>query len=153
MFCKKGILKNSTKFTWKYLCQSLFFNKIAGLRPATLLIKRQWHRCFPANFVKFLRTPFFIEHLWWLLLKHINSKDGSNGYSEQKQPPEVFCKEGVLNDFAKFTGKHMRRSLPLIELGSVLFYRTPLSNCLYLNQRVKNSQVLFTASDQRTPFT
>ena len=23
---------------------------------------------FPVNFVKFLRTPFFIEYLWWLLL-------------------------------------------------------------------------------------
>ena len=66
-----GILKNVTKFTGKhlcqnlffnkaagYLCQSLFFNKIAGLTPATLLKKRLWHRCFPVNFVKFLRTPF-----------------------------------------------------------------------------------------------
>ena len=29
---------------------------------------RVWHGCFPVNFVKFLRTSFFIEHLWWLLL-------------------------------------------------------------------------------------
>ena len=36
--------------------------------PATLLKKRLWHRCFPVNFAKFLRTPFFTEHLWWLLL-------------------------------------------------------------------------------------
>ena len=34
------------------------------LQAATLLKKRLWHRCFPVNFVKFLRTPFFIEHLW-----------------------------------------------------------------------------------------
>ena len=27
-----------------------------------------WHRCFPVSFVKFIRTPFFIEHLWWLFL-------------------------------------------------------------------------------------
>ena len=33
------------------------------LRPATLLKKRLWHRCFPVNFVKFLRTPFFTELL------------------------------------------------------------------------------------------
>ena len=26
--------------------------------PSTLLKKRLWHRCFPVNFVKFLRTPF-----------------------------------------------------------------------------------------------
>ena len=65
MFCKKCVLKNFAKFTLKHLCQSLFF---AGLRSATLLKKRLWHRCFSVKFVKFLRTPFFIEHLWWLLL-------------------------------------------------------------------------------------
>ena len=27
MFCKKGVLINFAKFTVKYLCQSLFFNK------------------------------------------------------------------------------------------------------------------------------
>ena len=52
--------------------------------------KRDWHRCFPVNFVKFLRTPFFKEHLWWLLL-------------------------GVLRKFAKCTGKHLCQSLFLIK--------------------------------------
>ena len=32
------------------------------------LIKKVWHRCFPANFAKFLRTPFSTEHLLRLLL-------------------------------------------------------------------------------------
>ena len=32
-------------------------------RPATLLKKSHWHRCFPVNIAKFLRTPFFTEHL------------------------------------------------------------------------------------------
>ena len=27
---RKGALRNFTKFTGKYLCQSLFFNKFAG---------------------------------------------------------------------------------------------------------------------------
>ena len=36
-----------------------------------LFKKRLWHRCFPVNFDKFLRTPFFIEHLCWLLLKNL----------------------------------------------------------------------------------
>ena len=36
-----------------------FFAKVAGLRPATLLKKRPWHSCFPVNFAKFLRTPFY----------------------------------------------------------------------------------------------
>ena len=69
VFCKKGDLRNFTKFIGKHLCQSLIFNKVAGLRLATLLKMRLWHRCFPVNFVKFRRTPFFIEHLRWLLLR------------------------------------------------------------------------------------
>ena len=68
VFCKKGVLRNLIKFTGKHLCRSLFFNKFAGLLPATLFKKRLWHRCFPVNFIKFLRTLFFTEHLWWLLL-------------------------------------------------------------------------------------
>ena len=55
VFCKKGVLKDFTKFTGKHLFQSLK--------------KRLWYSCFPVNFVKFLRTHFFIEHLWWLLLQ------------------------------------------------------------------------------------
>ena len=69
VFCEKGVLRNFANFRGKHLCQGLFFDKVAGLRPATLLKKKLWHRCLPVNFVKFLRTPFLIEHLWWLILK------------------------------------------------------------------------------------
>ena len=70
MFCKKSLLKNFAKFTGKTCARVSFFKKLQaiGLRPATLLKNRLWHRCFPANFTKFLRTPFIIEHLWGLLL-------------------------------------------------------------------------------------
>ena len=37
VFCKNGVLRDFAKFTGKHLCKSLFFNKVAGLRPATLL--------------------------------------------------------------------------------------------------------------------
>ena len=60
--CKKGVLKNFAKFTGKQLRQGL------SLRPATLLKKRLWHKCFAVNFVKFLKTPISVEHLRWLLL-------------------------------------------------------------------------------------
>ena len=55
---KKGVLGNFATFTGKHLCQSLFFNKVGGLRPAALSKKTLWHRCFPVNFEKFQRTPF-----------------------------------------------------------------------------------------------
>ena len=66
LFCEKGVLRNFAKFTGKHLCQSLFFNKVAG------------GACnLPVNFAKFLRTPSFTEHLWWLLLllaSHLSAK-------------------------------------------------------------------------------
>ena len=68
MFCKKVDLRNFPKFTGKHHFQSFFFYKLAGLRLATLLKKRLWHRRFPVSFAKLLRTPFLAEHLRWLLL-------------------------------------------------------------------------------------
>ena len=58
VFCKKSVLRNFAEFT--------------GLRLATLVKKSLWHRCFPVNFMKFLRTSFFTEQLRWLLLQYID---------------------------------------------------------------------------------
>ena len=52
---QKGILRSFIILKRKRLCQS--FNKVAGLRPATLLKKRLWHSCFPRilrNFQEYL---------------------------------------------------------------------------------------------------
>ena len=74
VFCKEAVLRSFTKFTGKHLYQSLFFNKATGLRSSTLLKKRLWDRCFPVNFVKFLRIPFLTEYLWRLLLDFKNHR-------------------------------------------------------------------------------
>ena len=66
-FYKIGATHYFVKLTGNQLYRSLFI-KLAGLWPATSLKKRLQHRRFPVNFVKFLRTSFFIEHLRWLLL-------------------------------------------------------------------------------------
>ena len=63
-YVKKMFVKLSQNFIGKQQCQSLFFNKSAGLRPATLLKKSLWHRYFPVNFVTFPGTLFFTEHFW-----------------------------------------------------------------------------------------
>ena len=65
---RKGVLRNFEKFTGKHLCQSLFVNKVTGLRPAILLKKRLWYRYFPVNFAKFPRTAFAQNTFWQLLL-------------------------------------------------------------------------------------
>ena len=71
VFCKTGILRNFAKFTVKHLGQSLLFNEVAGLR--------LWHRCFPVNFVKFLRSPFFIEQSP-LVVASANLSKGGNSW-------------------------------------------------------------------------
>ena len=69
VFCEKGVLRNLTIIHRKTPVQKSLFNKVPGLRPATLLKRRLWHKCFLVNFVKSLRTLFYTEHLRWLFLR------------------------------------------------------------------------------------
>ena len=66
LFCKNDVLKNLTKFTGKHLCQSVFFNKFASLRPVTLA------QVFSCEFCDIFKNTFFIKHFRWLLLYHQN---------------------------------------------------------------------------------
>ena len=59
---RKGALRNFTKFTGKHLYQSL------------LLKKRLWHRCFPVNFAKFLKT-LFLQNTSGRLLLYLRQKE------------------------------------------------------------------------------
>ena len=54
VFCKQGILRNFTKFTGKHLCQTLFFNKVSGLRPAQV---------FSCEFREIIKNSYFADHL------------------------------------------------------------------------------------------
>ena len=50
VFCKKGVLRNFAKFTGKHLCQSLFFNKVAGMR--LLLHAKKLRKMEDIRFIK-----------------------------------------------------------------------------------------------------
>ena len=71
VFFKKSCFSNIAKFTGKHLFCSLFFHKVTGHRPATLLKKRLQHRCFPVNFAKFLRITFSENTFGRLLLQNL----------------------------------------------------------------------------------
>ena len=58
MFCKKGVLKNVTKFTGKHLYRSLVFNKFADLRPATLFKKWTLTQVFSCEFCEIFKNTF-----------------------------------------------------------------------------------------------
>ena len=53
VFCKKGVLRNFAKFKGKYLCQSLFFNKVA-----TLFKKETLSQVFFCEFCKISKNIF-----------------------------------------------------------------------------------------------
>ena len=55
----KGVLRYLAKFTGKHLCQSHFFDKVAGLKPVHMAIfKTDAFKNFPI---------FTGKHLWWSL--------------------------------------------------------------------------------------
>ena len=60
---EKGVLKNFTKFTGKHLYPSLFFKKVGGLRPTTLL-KKTLAQVFSCEFCEIFNNTFFTRHLW-----------------------------------------------------------------------------------------
>ena len=53
-FIKKGVIKTFAKFTGKHLCQSLFFDKVARLKPENLLKRDSDKGVF-----QFLRAAIF----------------------------------------------------------------------------------------------
>ena len=57
----KGVLRNFKKFTGKHLCQSLFFNKFAGLN---FIKKETLAQVFSCDFFEISKSTFFTEHLW-----------------------------------------------------------------------------------------
>ena len=61
---EKGALRNFAKFAGKLLCQSLFFNKVAGSRPATFIKKETLAQVFSCEFCEISKNTFFTEHLW-----------------------------------------------------------------------------------------
>ena len=54
VFCKKGVLRNFSKFRGKHLYQSLFLNKV---------IKKE-AQVFSCEFCEISKNTFFTEHLW-----------------------------------------------------------------------------------------
>ena len=62
VFCKKGLLRNFTKFIGKHLCQSVFFNKVAGA--CNFIKKETLAQVFSYEFFEISKNTF----LHWTLL-------------------------------------------------------------------------------------
>ena len=60
MFCEKGVLRKFAKFTGKHLCQSLFFDKIAG-GACNFIKKETLAQMFSCEFCKISKNSFFFR--------------------------------------------------------------------------------------------
>ena len=56
VFCEKVVLRNCAKVTGKYLCQSLFFNKVAG--GCTFIKKETLAQVFSWEFCEIFKNTF-----------------------------------------------------------------------------------------------
>ena len=65
VFYKKAVFRNFKKFTEKHLCQSLFFNKVAGLSCTTcnFIKKGTLAQVFSCEFYEIFKNTYFEEHL------------------------------------------------------------------------------------------
>ena len=107
MFFKIGALKKFAIFTGKHLCWPLqtFFYRTPIVTASTFSRQQIFSGepgiyCWPSHWF-LLRTP------------------SKTRLKPKKQPLELFCKKGVLRNFANFTGKHLCSSSLLRELKEV----------------------------------
>ena len=56
VFCKKGVLRNLTKFTGKHVCQSLFFNKVP--KACNFIKKEALAQLFSCEFCEISKNLF-----------------------------------------------------------------------------------------------
>ena len=74
---RKGVLRNYAKITGKHLCQSIFFNKVAG-RSSTLLKKEALAQVFSCEFCEIFKNTCFTEHLWATASKNTKLSNQEN---------------------------------------------------------------------------
>ena len=74
VFYKKGVLIIFAKFTGKHLCQSLFFNKVAGVS-LQLYSKRDFDTNVFLWILRIFKNTYFKEHLRTTVSDRINTSE------------------------------------------------------------------------------
>ena len=69
---KKGVLRNFAKFAEKNLCESLFFNKVAG-QTSNFIKKETLAQGFFCEFCEISKNIFFTEHLWTTASRYLTA--------------------------------------------------------------------------------
>ena len=128
---RKCILRNFAKFIGKYLCQSVFFNKVAGLRlqVCNFIKKRPWLRClFAVNFAKFLITAF-LQNTSGRLLVYIHGQ-GLFQHWTYHCHYNVFCLKNLTNTYTSSLKRLYCIWESLWIFRKCMVYMTKITDCL-----------------------
>ena len=103
---KKSVLRNFAKFKGKQVCQRLF-NKVAGLRPATLL-KESLAQVFFCEFCEITKSTFFTKYLR-------ETASGKNGQTDRKthEQRQVHMTLPLVQVFKNY--RHVKYSVTLLK--------------------------------------
>ena len=102
---KKHVLRNFAKFTGKHLCQSPFFNIVAGPRACNFVKKETLAQVLFCEFCEISKNNFFTEHLWATASEPISICSVSVLYSYQFF---VSCKNLFKGGFANQPSKSLK---------------------------------------------
>ena len=119
---RQGVLRNFAKLTGKHLCQSLLFNKVAGLKACNFIKKETLSQVFSCEFCKISTNIFFYRRppVAVFVYNITNATEQKHQEKQEKLTMEI--------NFATCTWKYLNQSLFLITLQAGLRHR-----CFFVN--------------------
>ena len=114
---KNGVLKYFAKFTGKHLCQSLFFDKVSGLRPEPLV---------PATIIQYYCSPNLLEmdSITTLFLFFLQSFSKQLFFQHTSEQLEVFILDPSY-------GKSYKIAFVCLSLSFCLSFRPSVSSAFF----------------------
>ena len=108
MFCKKVILKNFPKFLGKQLCQSLFFNKVAGA--CNFIKKETLAQLFSCEFCDIFENAFFYRTTLVVASANIKTRF-QNHINQYFLKSEIFINANIVWNWQNFVENSKIRAL------------------------------------------
>ena len=97
-------------------CVEAFFNKVAGLDPASFLKRQLQHKCFPVKFAKLLRTPT-LKNIYKRLLLEV-------------------CKKAILKNFCNIHWAKLASDTCSMKKAFLVVNRAVKDTCFYIGKRL-----------------
>ena len=127
-----AVIKNAEAYIQRCSCKKVFWKCAANLQETPMAkcdsnkVAKQlyWNRTsawgFSCKFTSYFQKTFSKEHIWKVrdsnLLRNEKSRRNTNKTFTSKSRsshPDLFCKKGVLANFAEFSGKQLCQSCKL----------------------------------------